>query len=280
MVPVRRLLIGLDLSADSDALVDCLPALRTWGVEEVILTHVVRQSPVPLLHRNDPTGGVAAKLAAAEAMLGSYFQVRYAIAAGDPAQALAGEALAREVDGIVLAMRDRSAVSDAVFGDTGPALARQTGLPILLYPHRALAERRERPVLRPATVRILHPTDFSPEGEGALRLAGALGISRQLPVSLLHVVRDRESEKSADERLRAMADSLRSSGVPEAAVKVRIGTPWEEILAESAVSPSPLVILGMRGHGHLSSLFLGSQSHEVARRSALPLLLVPGAYRP
>jgi nucleotide-binding universal stress UspA family protein len=223
---------------------------------------------------------VAAKLAAAEAMLGAYFQIRYAIAAGDPAHALAYEAMTRRVDGIVLGMRERGAVSDAVFGDTAPAVARQTGLPILLYSPRALAERRERPVLLPTTSRILHPTDFSPGAEGALRLAGALGMDRQLPVSLLHVVREGESKESAGERLQGMAESLRSSGVPEVTWKVGTGRPWEAILAESAVLPSTLVIVGMRGHGHLSSLFLGSQSHEVARRSPLPLLLVPGSHRP
>jgi len=280
MAPVRRLLVGLDLSPESDALVDCLPALRMWGVEEVILTHVVGHSPIPVLHHSDPTRGVGAKLAAAQAMLEPYFQVRYAIAGGDPAHALAGEAVARRVDGVVLGMRAHGAVSDVLFGDTGPEVARQTGLPILLYPPRALAERRERQVLHPSTSRILHPTDFSEAAEGALRLAAELGITQALPVSLLHVVRDGETEQAAGEELRAMADSLRSTGVPNPTTRVRTGTPWEEILAESAVAPSTLVILGMRGHGPLSSLFLGSQSREVARRSPLPLLLVPGAYRP
>lgn len=46
MAPVRRLLVSLDLSAESDALVDRLPALRIRGVEEVILTQVVGHAPV------------------------------------------------------------------------------------------------------------------------------------------------------------------------------------------------------------------------------------------
>lgn len=280
MAPVRRLLVGLDLSEACDALVDCLPALRTWGVEEIILTHVVRPSPIPVLHHGDPTRGVAARLAEIEAMLGPYFQIRYAIAAGDPSQALASEAVSRRVDGIVLGMRERSGISDVVFGDTGPAVARQTGLPILLYPPRALAERRERSVLLPTTSRILHPTDFSSAGEGALRLAEALGIDRHLSVSVLHVVRDGECGKAAEAQIQGMADSLRSAGVPDATAKVRFGKPWEEILAESALTPATLLILGMRGHGHLTSILLGSQSHQVARRSPLPLLLVPGNYRP
>jgi hypothetical protein len=63
MAPVRRLLVGLDLSEETDGLVDSLPALRAWGVEELILTHVASGSPVPILHRKDPTLGVGEKLA-------------------------------------------------------------------------------------------------------------------------------------------------------------------------------------------------------------------------
>ena len=42
--------------------------------------------------------------------------------------------MGRRVDGIVLGIRARGAVSDVLFGDTGPEVARQTGLPVLLYP--------------------------------------------------------------------------------------------------------------------------------------------------
>ena len=47
--------------------------------------------------------------------------------------------MGRRVDRIVLGIRARGAVSDVLFEDTGPEVARQNGLPVLLYPPRAVA---------------------------------------------------------------------------------------------------------------------------------------------
>ncbi len=277
MAAIRRLLVGLDLSDTTGDLVDSLPALRRWGVEEVTLVHVASESPVPLLHHSDSTRGAGGHLAEAGAWLEPHFQVRLCLRAGDPGACLAEEAEARDVDGVVLGVRDRGALPGFFLGSTVAGVARSTGRPILLFPLPAMEARRERPLLTPGTARILHPTELSDEGRGLLERVTELAVENGLPVTLLHVVEEGGSGGYDSESglLAEMAGELREAGVPEVTARVEEGRPWERILAHVDQDPHTLVVMGTHGRRSLPALLLGSQSREVARRIRLPLLLVP-----
>ncbi|TBW07769.1 hypothetical protein E0E50_16965 [Azotobacter chroococcum subsp. isscasi] len=38
----EKALVALDLSPAEQPILDCLPALRNWGMRQVVLTHVMR----------------------------------------------------------------------------------------------------------------------------------------------------------------------------------------------------------------------------------------------
>ncbi len=275
MAAFRRVVVGFDLSEGDDKLLNGLPAMRAWGIEELVLTHVVSDSLVPILHRRDPTRGVGGKLSEAETRLRWHFRVQLCIRRGDPAACLIEEASARAADGIVLGMKPAGALREALLGNTLTDVVRATDLPVLLYPHASADGSSGRPILSPDSTRILLPLDLDGPADRAVGFVGKLAAGESLPVSLLHVVEeDGIEEGPARARLEALADKLGSVGVSEVEVIVDRGEPWERILARSAQAGPALIVMGIHARQSLSSFILGSQSREVARRSDLPLVLI------
>lgn len=281
MSTLPKALVGLDLSVEEGGLVAALPGLRAWGVETLILAHVSRESPVPLLHQVDQTQGVSGKLAQANAWLSPFFHIELCLRSGSPGACLAEVARERGVDVIVLGVGARGRLQEAIVGSTVLDVLHRSNLPVLLFPHAALRGRRGRPIVSPDATWILHPTDFSSASARALELVQGLALEKRLPVTVLHILdpRDPTPEEEARERLAKLAAALTEGGVNGVETVLERGTGWERILAVSAESDDTLVIMGTRGRGRLPGAILGSQSREVARRIALPLLLVPKRVR-
>ena len=133
-------------------------------------------------------------------------------------------------------------------------------------------------------------TDFSPKSRAVLAEARALARRTGAALTLAHVrpssdVRAAVAEERGD-LLRAPAGTLRSrmaehyerrlarlvregeralvlSGVPELAI------------CREAARGYDLVVMGKRGRGAISSLFLGSVAQRVIARSPVPVLVVP-----
>ena len=77
------------------------------------------------------------------------------------------------------------------------------------------------------------------------------------------------------ERLKYLEDRLRKKGVTTVETRLAFGNPAIEILkAVRKLDPS-LVVMGSQGRGFVADLFLGSVSHNLARLSPAPLLLIP-----
>jgi nucleotide-binding universal stress UspA family protein len=52
------------------------------------------------------------------------------------------------------------------------------------------------------------------------------------------------------------------------------GKPYKELLKYAALNAIDLIVLGVRGHGLVETLFLGSTTDRVSRRSTCPVLSV------
>lgn len=279
LMALRRALVGLELTEAEDGFVDSLPGLRAWGVEALTLTHVARDSPLPRIHQVDPTAGVAGRLARANAWLSPFFQVQLCIRSGPVGACLAEEARHRHADLLVLGVAQRGRLQEAVVGSTVLDVLHRSEKPVMLFPHAVLRGRRGRPLISPDSTWILHPTDFSRASGRATAVARALALEKGFPITLLHVLEpwDPSPEEEARQGLARVASELNAAGVARVETVLERGTSWERILAVSAESENTLVVMGTRGRGRIPGAILGSQSREVARRIALPLLLVPTA---
>jgi nucleotide-binding universal stress UspA family protein len=274
---IRRILVGLDLKHGDEGLLDSLFALPAWGVEELILAHVVRLSPAPVIHHTDPTRGVGEKLAQAHVRLAPRFRVELSMLSGDPGLRLAGEAKARGADAIVLGSRHRSRFEETLIGSTVAEVLRRTDLPVLVVPQARQGDRHTPALPAPKESRILCPTDFSEPASRALQLVGALAQAQGCPVTLLHVVEGGEPRHESEGRrqLSRLATSLEESGVSHVETSLTRGVPWQSILEHAGDGNGTLIVMGARGRRVLPGLILGSQSRWVVGHSAVPVLLVP-----
>jgi nucleotide-binding universal stress UspA family protein len=137
------------------------------------------------------------------------------------------------------------------------------------------------------TNHILYATDFSQGAEATFNYLEELvaegGVGK---VTLFHV-QDRsriepylierlgEFNRIDTERLEELKGRLEANGKCKGEVKLVYGDPHTEIIDEIYHGEATLVMLGTQGRSFFKELFAGSVSQFIARRSPIPVLLVP-----
>jgi nucleotide-binding universal stress UspA family protein len=136
---------------------------------------------------------------------------------------------------------------------------------------------------------ILLATDFSEASQNALTLAvdmaHTLGCDLTVvhaceipvyayselsmaPVDLLSPVVELAGEKLAD-----LMTSL-ARRPPRAKSVLKVGVPWEEILAVAAETAADLIVMGTHGRRGVAHALLGSVAEKVVRMSPVPVMTV------
>jgi nucleotide-binding universal stress UspA family protein len=143
-----------------------------------------------------------------------------------------------------------------------------------------------------ALEKILVPIDFSDCASAAIDYAVRIGKLAGTHIALLYVVEIPRHQLSADvfssservrsnlnemqtkaeERLDSLAREIRTPGI-ECTASVRLGTPYEEILAEAEKIESDLIVLGGKGYSPLARILLGSTAEQVVRFARCSVLV-------
>lgn len=127
-------------------------------------------------------------------------------------------------------------------------------------------------------MRILLCTGGSPHGQAALRLGASLAKGSPEAATLLGVV-ERPADRGHVER--ALEEGREwLAGAPEPQIQIREGHASEEILAEAALEPYDLLIVGTRGRRGITRFLLGSTAERIVRQASVPVLLVQGDREP
>ncbi len=276
----RHVLVAMDLSPATEALVSALPGLRELGTEEVTLVHVVKDVGFPVSESLARTDELRRRLKGlAEQLEGRGFRTSVEVCAGAPAVEICRRAADREADVILVGSRSHGRLYEAFIGSVAWEVVRRASVPVLI--HRIEAARPDpEAALQGGSSglpeRVLHPTDFSPMAERAIPWLLALqrlGVKR---FSLLHVLPPEvtEGRAAAEVGLEELAGRLRAAGAEEVQVEVARGVPAEEILARGGKDPRSWVVMGTQGRGFLPEMVVGSQSRQVVREAVAPVLLV------
>ncbi|MEO8451911.1 MAG: universal stress protein [Gemmatimonadota bacterium] len=139
----------------------------------------------------------------------------------------------------------------------------------------------------PGLDHILVATDFSLDGDRAIRRAAVLPLRRDAQISLVHVL-PAAPNRSADsvvlgaaeqelERAEVkLVDWLEAAGQSRVTVRLRLirGSAAEEISRLAQATRPDLIVMGRRGTRSLRELLLGSTAQRVVRGARFPVLIV------
>lgn len=139
---------------------------------------------------------------------------------------------------------------------------------------------------------ILVPTDFSPSSAAAVALAIELATQLDAELTLVHAwdlpvypymelmlnaaeVTD-SVEKAAAECLEKRLTEVRAR-LPRAKSLLKMGQPWQQIVAALDESKADLLVMGTHGRRGFAHAIMGSVAEKLVRLSPVPVLTVRGA---
>lgn len=281
----RTALLALDLSPAQAPLLGCMPALRSWGVERVVVVHVIRvgYAQGPQWHEGEQA---TARIEAAAAPLraaGLAVEVRVR-AGGVPADEIVAAADESAADLVVLGSRSHNVVHRLFLGSVAREVIRKSRRPLLLEwvePTAQGTAARCEAVCTDPLRRVLLATDHSRHAQAAERGAVALAACAQR-LDALTVLAPTAVEATPalplmvraalQARLAEVGDPARRG---EALVDVDTAPPASVIARRAAALDASMIVVGRHGQGWLASTLIGSTASALCETAGRPVLVVP-----
>lgn len=286
-----RAIIATDLSEASDIIVKHLSFLKDFGVQSMLLLQCpdyqeVASEVFPYIATIQTEAIERQK----EILEGFGFIVEARISPGNAKREINRIAEEEGFPLVVVGSQGRSLVGGAFLGGVAHEVMLGTRQPLLIV-RLAVDDQKNLSVIgiteQKVTQHILFATDFSPGAQGvSLYLEQLLATGTVKQVTLLHV-QDRsriephlveridEFNKTDKERLQELKGRLEAGSDVRVTPKLVYGDPHTEVMREITESGATMVMMGTQGRGFFKELFVGSVSQFVARRSPIPVLLIP-----
>ena len=300
MLTLKRLLCPIDFSESSGRALHFAKRLSAWYEAPLTVFHVCVDLPVYELA--SPFGQTAAATAALEEKQLADRRIAVRRFVGDDTVSVVvregtdargeilEEATASGASLIVMGTHGRSGIEHMLLGSVAEKVLRKAPCPILVVPpHAEMVSVAGAPVFR----RILCAVDFSTSSLLAVNWALELAQEADAKLTLLHAIESsvalREAVFSTDadvDRMHAAAEAeylrrLRALVPADARMyctlttRVDEGKPAREIVRVAAAEDADLIVMGVEGRGAVGLLVFGSNTNEVIRSAACPVLVVP-----
>ena len=288
----NKVLIATDSSPSSLAVIGCAKSLRLLGARECLLAQCfsIREH---VAFPDQIKAYIEATLDQQRKTLEKQ-GLRTTVVAepGLPGSQIPRIAADRHCSLIVVGSHGHNLAGAMFLGGTATEIVHQTTRPVLVIhleedgdTGQAVCVGKGQDFRR----HILYATDFSDHAHQAFDYVSKIVESGALRVTLLHVqdkarlgthLKDRLEEFNEIDRgrLKMLKGRLKDIGNAQIDMEIPYGSPTEEILKRAKTGEASLVIMGSRGRGFVSELFLGSVSHNVTRHSETPVLLIPGQH--
>jgi nucleotide-binding universal stress UspA family protein len=279
----RKMLVCTDLSPASDDLIQCVEELKSIGMEEVILTHVIHAASLPGFEETLAEEARPVLERQKNALEAQGVKVTVEMTCGLPAHTLNEMAEKHDVSVILIGSHGKGILRAATLGSVCTELLHQTRRPVLISRSALLEKGNSEMVCRKLFTRVLFPTDFSETAERALDYLGKIALETGCPVTVLHVIPEKDDDPAAAQRreedalylIEAKKRRLKILGAAEVTIELVHGKPAEEIIGRAKEGDFSTIVMGCQGKELLKELFLGNTANEVARTAGVPLLLIP-----
>lgn len=280
----KTALVALDLAPAEQPIVDCLPALQAWGVERVVLVHVVQvgyMQGAALSRQADYVDWLEALAQPLRtAGLAVEVQVR---ASGLPADDILAAAGEHQADLIVIGSRGHNLISKLFLGSVARSVLQKTTRPVLLewVEPTAVGTRHGCAAVCTDTLRhVVLATDFSASAQPAEAAALHLA-TKARQVDCVHVLAAQagtatglRTAEQAQAGLDSIAQRISAAG-SRGRGQVLQGPAAQEIARYASAQDATLIVVGKRGQNPLASLLIGSTAAQIGETAGRPVLMVP-----
>ncbi|MBX3638036.1 MAG: universal stress protein [Rubrivivax sp.] len=281
----RTALLALDLSPAEAPLLACMPALRRWGVERLVIVHVIRVGYMqgPLWQQHEQTAARLDADAAALRAAGLTVEVQVR-SAGVPADEILAAAAETGAGLLVVGSRSHNLAQRLFLGSVARELIRKAARPLLLEWMEPTAEgtaARCEAVCSDPLRHVLLATDLSPQARAAEQAAttlaanaGRLDVLTVLPPAAVQAAPTLPpATASAQQALLAALPDEAVRG--EALVEIVDGAPAAAIARRAQSLDASLIVVGRHGQGWLASALIGSTASALCESAGRPVLVVP-----
>jgi nucleotide-binding universal stress UspA family protein len=277
---VEKVLITTDFSKQSTQLIQCIPELKSIGLKEVVLVHVI--------DIRSPGGAAIAFKKYDEQMLDqvkaeiekSGLLVKPIVALGFPAGEIVQIAQQEKVDMILIASHGKGFIKQRLLGSTAADVIRLSSVPILVEKYLDVDSETCSIMCRNKFAKVLIPTDFSVCSQRVLKLIKQPpGIISE--VVLVHVIERAESSEVLQaimaDRSQLLEDTKKELEAVGLKVTIRIeeGDAPVHIVDIAEKENVTSIVLATRGEGFIKGLLVGSTADAVTRKSKRPVVLIP-----
>jgi nucleotide-binding universal stress UspA family protein len=196
----------------------------------------------------------------------------------------------KEIDLVIAATRGRSGLKRLILGSVTERLMRILSCPLLVI--HSPEHQFVNPISQEIRLgRILVGCDFSPDSDLAFQHALSLAQEFEADLHLAHVIEptvagellkpDKPLSAEIQQGLHERLTEKLTSMVPEEArnwctpeTRILDGYPYEALVQYAKNNDIDMIVLGVRGHGLVKTLLLGSTTDRVVRQAPCPVLSV------
>jgi nucleotide-binding universal stress UspA family protein len=282
-----KILISTDLSASSFNLIQCMLEAKNFGVQSIVLTHVIDMKYAVIVPSYLESESKDILRKEAEVLTSQGFPVQTDLRMGIPWPEILDSARENKVAAIVVGSHGKSIAREIVLGSVTSELIEQADLPVLIMRMNELDTEKK---MRLCSSKIAHlfdnvvfPTDFSDENKQALHFVKEMGkyikkitlIHVQEPILLEQPIEFDMQELDAIDLSRLADMEKEITGCHDKSRDVLHGIASIELADYINRGGYSLVVMGTRGLGATKRFLLGSASRYVIRHSNTPVMIVP-----
>jgi len=215
------------------------------------------------------------------------------VSTGPPADEISRVVADREIDLAISATHGRTGLKRFILGSVTERLMRSLKCPLLVV-RETPPDLMSDPAQGLRFNKVLVGCDFSPAANTALEYGVSLAQEFEAELHLIHVLEPQvysdflattldgvqgatgDIKEKLDQRL---TDLITPEAMNWCRIKTAVieGRPFEAITNYAGKNDIDLVVLGVRGHGVVETLFLGSTTDRVVRKAQCPVLSVSPA---
>ena len=217
------------------------------------------------------------------------------ITIGHATEEIASMAADYDADLVIAATHGRSGIKRLFLGSVTARLMRMLSCPILVLRTIEELEKPHRQTI--PFKRILVGCDFSEDSDAAVECSVNIAQEFEAELHLVHVVEPTQYKDhltfpaqtgdplpadlhdAIKQKLSAMVPADAANWCEEIKTSVLVGKPYAELVRFADLYDMDMIALGVRGHGMVEHLLVGSTTDRVVRRAPCPVLSVNPAVR-